>query len=75
MTDPQELAAATFVVEAVVEDHDVKAGLLAELNAILDPAGDPRQHHLLAVDRAARAGQRAAPSASSACTCSTRSRR
>jgi 3-hydroxybutyryl-CoA dehydrogenase len=37
VTDPQALAEATFVVEAVVEDHDVKAGLLAELDAILDP--------------------------------------
>jgi 3-hydroxybutyryl-CoA dehydrogenase len=36
VTDPQALAPATFVVEAVVEDHDVKAGLLAELNALLD---------------------------------------
>jgi 3-hydroxybutyryl-CoA dehydrogenase len=36
VTDPRELVAATFVVEAVVEDHDVKAGLLAELNEILD---------------------------------------
>ncbi|HEV7528217.1 MAG TPA: 3-hydroxyacyl-CoA dehydrogenase family protein [Solirubrobacteraceae bacterium] len=36
VTDPRELAAATFVVEAVVEDHDVKAGLLAELDAVLD---------------------------------------
>ncbi|HEY4916705.1 MAG TPA: 3-hydroxyacyl-CoA dehydrogenase family protein [Solirubrobacteraceae bacterium] len=36
ITDPQELASATFVVEAVVEDHDVKAQLLGELNAILD---------------------------------------
>lgn len=37
VTDPQELAPATFVVEAVVEDHDVKARLLAELDAILAP--------------------------------------
>jgi 3-hydroxybutyryl-CoA dehydrogenase len=37
VTDPQELAPATFVVEAVVEDHDVKAQLLGELDAILDP--------------------------------------
>ncbi len=37
VTDPQALAEATFVVEAVVEDHDVKAGLLAELGAILGP--------------------------------------
>jgi 3-hydroxybutyryl-CoA dehydrogenase len=36
VTDPQALTAATFVVEAVVEEHDIKAGLLAELNAILD---------------------------------------
>jgi 3-hydroxybutyryl-CoA dehydrogenase len=37
VTDPRELAPATFVVEAVVEDHDVKARLLGELNAILQP--------------------------------------
>ncbi len=37
VTDPRELAASTFVVEAVVEDHDVKAQLLAELNSILGP--------------------------------------
>ncbi len=36
ITDPTGLADATFVVEAVVEDHDVKATLLGELNAILD---------------------------------------
>jgi 3-hydroxybutyryl-CoA dehydrogenase len=36
VTDPLELTGATFVVEAVVEDHDVKAGLLGELDAILD---------------------------------------
>ena len=36
VTDPAELAGATFVVEAVVEDHDIKAGLLGELNEILD---------------------------------------
>jgi 3-hydroxybutyryl-CoA dehydrogenase len=36
VTDPRAVAPATFVVEAVVEDHDVKAGLLAELDAILD---------------------------------------
>jgi len=37
VTDPRELAPMTFVVEAVVEDHDVKARLLGELNAILAP--------------------------------------
>jgi 3-hydroxybutyryl-CoA dehydrogenase len=35
--DPQELADATFVVEAVVEDHDVKARVLGEMDAILGP--------------------------------------
>jgi 3-hydroxybutyryl-CoA dehydrogenase len=37
VTDPRELAPATFVVEAVIEDHDVKAQLLGELNAIVAP--------------------------------------
>ena len=36
VTDIQALEEATFVVEAVVEAHDVKAQLLGELNAILD---------------------------------------
>jgi 3-hydroxybutyryl-CoA dehydrogenase len=36
VTDAAALAQATFVVEAVIEDHDAKAALLAELNAILD---------------------------------------
>ena len=36
-TEPGALAEATFVVEAVIEDHAVKAGLLAQLDAILDP--------------------------------------
>jgi 3-hydroxybutyryl-CoA dehydrogenase len=35
-TDLSALAHVSFAVEAVVEDHDVKAGLLAELNGILD---------------------------------------
>jgi 3-hydroxybutyryl-CoA dehydrogenase len=35
--DPEELAEATFAVEAVVEDHEVKAGVLGELHAILGP--------------------------------------
>ena len=42
VTDPQALTPATFVVEAVVEDHDVKARVLAELDAILDPARSSR---------------------------------
>jgi 3-hydroxybutyryl-CoA dehydrogenase len=35
VTEPAALAAATFVVEAVVEDHEVKARLLGELNGFL----------------------------------------
>jgi 3-hydroxybutyryl-CoA dehydrogenase len=35
VTDPAALAEATFIVEAVVEDHDVKAGLLGELDALV----------------------------------------
>jgi 3-hydroxybutyryl-CoA dehydrogenase len=37
VTDPQALSRATFVVEAVVEDHDIKAALLGELDTILGP--------------------------------------
>jgi 3-hydroxybutyryl-CoA dehydrogenase len=36
VTDMGALAHVSFAVEAVIEDHDVKAGLLAELNGILD---------------------------------------
>jgi 3-hydroxybutyryl-CoA dehydrogenase len=39
VTDPQALAQATFVVEAVVEDHEIKAGLLAELDHIIGAEG------------------------------------
>jgi 3-hydroxybutyryl-CoA dehydrogenase len=38
VTHARALAGATFVVEAVVEDHDIKAGLLCELGALLDPS-------------------------------------
>jgi 3-hydroxybutyryl-CoA dehydrogenase len=38
VTDPQALAEATFVVEAVVEDIEIKSGLLAELDLIVGPA-------------------------------------
>jgi 3-hydroxybutyryl-CoA dehydrogenase len=37
VTDPQSLAPATFVVEAVVEDLEIKSRLLVELDSILDP--------------------------------------
>jgi 3-hydroxybutyryl-CoA dehydrogenase len=36
-TDPQALLGSTFVVEAVVEDHEIKAGLLAEIDRIVGP--------------------------------------
>jgi len=36
VTDVSALAAATFVVEAVIEDHEVKARLLGELDGVLD---------------------------------------
>jgi 3-hydroxybutyryl-CoA dehydrogenase len=36
-TGHDALAGASFVVEAVVEDHDVKAGLLSELDGVLGP--------------------------------------
>jgi len=35
VTDARELARSTFVVEAVVEDHDIKARLLAELGGVV----------------------------------------
>jgi 3-hydroxybutyryl-CoA dehydrogenase len=37
VTDPGALAEATFCVEAVIEDLDVKARLLGELNGIVGP--------------------------------------
>jgi 3-hydroxybutyryl-CoA dehydrogenase len=36
VTDAAALAQSSFVVEAVVEDHEIKAGLLGELNGLLD---------------------------------------
>ena len=43
------LAHATFVVEAVVEDHDVKAGAAGRAERDPRPRGDPRLDHLLAL--------------------------
>jgi 3-hydroxybutyryl-CoA dehydrogenase len=37
VTDPQALAPATFVVEAVIEDHEVKAAVHRELRAVIAP--------------------------------------
>ena len=36
VTDLGDLASATFVVEAIVEDHDAKAAVLRSLDAVLD---------------------------------------
>jgi 3-hydroxybutyryl-CoA dehydrogenase len=59
VTDPEALAAATFVVEAVVEDHDVKAGLLAELGAIIhDEAILASTTSSLSIERLAQASGR-----------------
>jgi 3-hydroxybutyryl-CoA dehydrogenase len=38
LTDPSGIAESSFVVEAVIEHHDVKSGLLAELSALLSPS-------------------------------------
>jgi 3-hydroxybutyryl-CoA dehydrogenase len=37
VTDPGALAGASFVVEAVIERHEVKAALLGELDSVLEP--------------------------------------
>ncbi len=60
VTDARELAPATFVVEAVVEDHDVKAGLLGELNEIVgEEAILASTTSSLSVERLAQASGRA----------------
>jgi 3-hydroxybutyryl-CoA dehydrogenase len=38
LTDPSAIAEATFVVEAIIEHHEVKSGLLAEISALLGPS-------------------------------------
>ena len=70
-TDLDALGEATAVVEAVAEDETIKAGVLADLGRV---AGDDA---LLATRRrrcrsSASRGPAARPSASSACTSSTR---
>jgi 3-hydroxybutyryl-CoA dehydrogenase len=60
VTDAAALAQSSFVVEAVVEDHDVKAGLLGELNGILDEnAVLASTTSSLSVERLAQASGRA----------------
>jgi len=59
VTEPEALAQATFVVEAVVEDHDVKARLLGELDALLgDDAILASTTSSLSVERLAEASGR-----------------
>jgi 3-hydroxybutyryl-CoA dehydrogenase len=59
VTDPRELSEMTFVVEAVVEEHDVKARLLGELNEILaDEAILASTTSSLSVERLAEASGR-----------------
>jgi 3-hydroxybutyryl-CoA dehydrogenase len=59
VTDTGALQHVSFAVEAVVEDHDVKAGLLGELNAILDAEAIlASTTSSLSVERLARASGR-----------------
>jgi 3-hydroxybutyryl-CoA dehydrogenase len=59
-TDISALAHVSFAVEAIVEEHDVKAPVLAELNAILDPeAIIASTTSSLSVERLAEASGRA----------------
>jgi len=60
VTDPAALAKATFVVEAVVEDHDIKAGVLSELDAVLGPEAIlASTTSSLSIERLAQASERA----------------
>jgi len=60
VTDPAALAKATFVVEAVVEDHDIKAGVLSELHAVLGPEAIlASTTSSLSIERLAQASERA----------------
>ncbi len=59
LTDPAGIAGATFVVEAVIEDHDVKAGLLGELAGIVaEDAVLATTTSSLSIERLARASGR-----------------
>jgi 3-hydroxybutyryl-CoA dehydrogenase len=61
VTEPGALAEATFVVEAVIEDHPVKAGLLAELDAMLGAEAIlATTTSSLSIERLAQASGRAA---------------
>ena len=66
-----ELRDATFVVEAIVEDHESKAAVLRSLDDVLARRRDRGDDHFVPVGRAARRGVAAGRSGSSACTSST----
>ena len=66
--------AADLVIEAAVEDLDVKRSIFAALDARRAADADPRHEHERAVGRGHRRGDGAARAASSACTSSTRRR-
>jgi 3-hydroxybutyryl-CoA dehydrogenase len=60
VTDPDALAESTFVVEAVLESHDVKAGVLDDMNAIIGPdAILASTTSSLSIERLAKASGRA----------------
>ncbi|HXW58934.1 MAG TPA: 3-hydroxyacyl-CoA dehydrogenase NAD-binding domain-containing protein, partial [Solirubrobacteraceae bacterium] len=60
VTDIDALAPATFVVEAVLENHEVKAGVLADLDAILAPQAIlASTTSSLSIERLAKASGRA----------------
>ena len=65
-------ATRTFVVEAIVEDEATKAGTWLRTGTSARRRRDPRDHHVLAVDRRPGPTRPAARTASSAFTSSTR---
>ena len=74
-SDLDVLRDATFVVEAIAEEQAVQGRPAAPARRRGDERHDPGHDHVRAVHRRAGGGDRPARSASSACTCSTRSRR
>ena len=73
--DLDSLRDATFVVEAIAEEHDAKLALLRRARRRRDERDDPRDDDVGAVGQRARRGDGPPRAASSGCTCSTPSRR
>ncbi len=74
VTDPAEVGHATYVVEAVIENHGAKADLLASLHRELAAeAVLATTTSSLSIEQARR-GQRAARALRADCTSSTRYR-